>query len=94
MYKKYNPKSRIGRSLGIGDFTTLLPDSQSASFLGRFGFSAQWDEYPYASKVQGGFRATVGAVSTTQNKIAGERLQNFYRRNFGDLKGCFFTVSI
>jgi RHS repeat-associated protein len=57
------------------------------------GEMAVWDEYPYASTVEGGFGATIGAVSENDNKIAAIQLQFFYNNKKVD-SGCYFFVSL
>jgi RHS repeat-associated protein len=65
----------------------------SAKDYSLTGRASEWDEYPYASTVQGGFGATIGAIDKVQNRAAGTLLQLFYTNNKVN-NGCFFFVSL
>jgi RHS repeat-associated protein len=63
----------------------------SATRYSRFGSIAEWDEYPYASTLQGGFGSTIGSVKESENRAAGTKLNNFYKIH-RIVPGCSFLV--
>ncbi len=65
----------------------------NATKYSRTGSIAEWDEYPYASSVQGGFGVTIGAVDKEENREAGYNLKRFFANNNVD-DGCLFYVSL
>jgi hypothetical protein len=78
----------INRTFTSGYFKQTFGPATNYS---RSGEKAEWDEYPYASTLQGGFGATVGAVKATENNQAGINLNNFYTTR-RVLPGCPFVV--
>ncbi len=58
---------------------------------GSAGRGKSWDEYPFASSMEGGNPATVTvrAVTARQNSVQGGRLRAFYRQHDLKLADCF-----
>ncbi|MGN6451412.1 MAG: NucA/NucB deoxyribonuclease domain-containing protein [Brucella intermedia] len=76
-----SPLARINRRLATGK----LPSA---------GFGKSWDEYPFASSLQGGFGASVAAVPARENLIQGGVVALCYRLETINPGDNFFVVVI
>jgi hypothetical protein len=75
------PQARINRRLAIGK-------------LGSAGLNKSWDEYPFASSLQGGIGASVAPVPTTENLIQGGVIGICYQLEKINPGDNFFVVVI